>query len=338
MGWKASALIISGSQGDPREILHNLGFSSLEQIDGEAFDTAIYPEYDQIFIGYYKNNLIITLHEFPAQFFKDSLTAFEGKLIELFPKSEICAFSLDSTYNHWGFAVIKDGKKIRVKAGDINKGTFIDFGVPLEQEFELLSKSKINEAGKRLYYLDSLNDDPYNEDQVGENIIFDIVKRFTGIPLDQDDDFLFESLFTGYRISESFLADAFFTDKWEGSYFLGAGYKDKYKGLKENFFLEMQLVNGELSGTCIDEDKQADIPAVIQGFIIDTFIGFIKEYATKYVIDESGVKNTNSKSSHKVAYSGLFDPITQSFKGVWKIDKTSFWGEWVMKKKNQKDH
>ena len=83
----------------------------------------------------------------------------------------------------------------------------------------------------------------------------------------------------------------------------------------------------------IDNNKLSDEPATIAGFIIDSFIGFIKEYPYKYILDENG--NSHKLESEKpsnVSYSGLYDAITDSFKGIWRIENTKYWGEWTMKR------
>ena len=202
MGWKASSIIISPKTDiNFEETLNKLGFTNLTKIEDEPYEIAAYPDKDKIYIGTYKNSLILSVEDIPIQFLSEGLTDFENKLIGLFPNTEICAISLHSAVNHWGFAVIKNGQKIRAKAGDADSGTIIDFGEPLEEEKELLSSSTINDSGERTYVFDD-DDDEMTEDQVGENFVFEMFKRYTGESLDSDDDLLFESSFSGYQTSK----------------------------------------------------------------------------------------------------------------------------------------
>lgn len=336
MGWKLSSVIVNSSAGiNYDELLNELGFKNLTRLEDEPYDRAMYPDKNRVYVGNYKNNLIICASNLPLDFFDKSLSDTEKTLIKYFPESEICAVSLQSTINHFGFAVIKAGEKIRVKAGDADTGTTIDIGNPLEQEKVLLSKSKIGDNGQRLYYLNGDIDDPYLENQVGENFIFQIFRRYTGEQLDEDEDLL-DTDFAAYSFSkEIFSIDKYFSGEWQGQFSYGDGYQNSVKGKSEEFILTISLTNGEIKGICIDGNKQSDEPASITGFLIDTFIGFIKKYPFKYVLDKNGLtQKETSKQASYIAYSGLYDPFSDSFKGIWRIEDKNFWGEWTMKRKS----
>jgi hypothetical protein len=152
-----------------------------------------------LYIGRYKNSLIISNLEIPVSFYSEKLNETEKKFISLAPHSEIGAFVLHSVVNYWGYAIIQNGQKIRVKSGNGDDGVTIDIGDPLPQEEELLSKSKVDADGKRLYHLDSDSDEPYTEDQVGEEFVFQMYRRYFGEQLDHDDE-LIEVLCKGYSI------------------------------------------------------------------------------------------------------------------------------------------
>ena len=117
----------------------------------------------------------------------------------IFPNSEICSIVLHSAVNLWGYSVTQNGQKIRARAGSADDGTFVEIGEPLEEEKELLSKSKLDDNGNRTYLLDDFPNEPFNEDQVGENFVFSICKRYFDEELDCADDLLFETTLTGYR-------------------------------------------------------------------------------------------------------------------------------------------
>ena len=68
-------------------------------------------------------------------------------------------------------------------------GTFIDFGNPLGQEISWLTKSKLNKEN------DTAPEEPEAEHQFGENIVFEIFKRYTGNVFDEDDD-LMDTIFS----------------------------------------------------------------------------------------------------------------------------------------------
>jgi hypothetical protein len=203
MGWKASTIIINKpTKVDYEQLLQELGFKNLTKIEDKTFEVAIYPDDKKVYIGTYKDNLLICESEIPMLFFEDKrITKAEAVLIEKFPTSEICSIGLQSFVNFWGYSISKNGSKIRVRAGSSDTGTFLEFGEPLEQEIELLDKSTLNEDGGRTYIFEDIDDEPMTEDQVGENFVFAICKRYFDEELDCADQLLFETTLTGYSYS-----------------------------------------------------------------------------------------------------------------------------------------
>jgi hypothetical protein len=204
MGWKIFAIIVHKPTSiDNESLLKELGYENLSKIDDEPFDVAIYPDKNKVYIGTYKENLIICESDLPMQFFEQAETKTEKALTKIFPTSEICSLVLHSVVNLWGYAVIQNEKKIRARAGSADDGTFLEQGEPLEEENEILSKSTIDKDGKRTYLFEDLDEEPMSEDQVGENFVFSISKRYFEEELDAADDRLFETILTGYSFSPS---------------------------------------------------------------------------------------------------------------------------------------
>jgi hypothetical protein len=336
MRWKISSIIINPKANIENEkLLEEFGFSNLQKIQDEPYDVAIYPAPDKVYIGTYKNNLIISANNLPMEFFSKSLSPLEEKLISLFPGSEICAVSLNSVINNWGYAVIKQGRKVRARTGDADRGTVLDYGEPLEEELSLLSTSKLDENGQRIYYLEKNGGEPYFEHQVGENFVFEILKKYTGALLDHDKELLganFESYEIVNQSGATFFRD-YFSGSWQGHYTYGDGYGESIKGRRTNFFLLMKVNNGEIKGISIDEDKQEETPATVDGFISGMFINFLLQYPIGYTFDENDVIKKDESKPHVISYTGIFDTLTESFKGTWNIEGTRCWGEWSMKKK-----
>lgn len=199
MGWKASVIIINKpTQVDNEKLLQELGFTSLTKIEDEPFEVAINPEKNKVYIGSYKDNLLICAPDLPLQFFEDKDAPTEKILSKTFPTSEICSIVLHSAVNLWGYSVTKNGQKLRTRAGSADDGTFLDLGEPLEEEKELLSKSTVDKNGNRVYLLEDFPNEPFEEDQVGENFVFKICKRYFDEELDRADDLLFETILSGY--------------------------------------------------------------------------------------------------------------------------------------------
>ncbi|WP_028981422.1 DUF6928 family protein [Sporocytophaga myxococcoides] len=203
MGWKASAIIVhSGKETDHKSLLTELGFSNLSKIKARTVEEVINPNDNEVYIGRYKNNLIICAPDMPMSFFEETPGHAEKILIDKFPGAEICAIVLHSVVNLWGYSVTKDGQKIRARAGSADDGTFVEFGEPLKEELELLSKSQINAEGRREYIFEDYPDEPMSEDQVGEEFVFEITGKYLGEPLDSCEDFLFETRLEGYSYSK----------------------------------------------------------------------------------------------------------------------------------------
>lgn len=210
MGWKASIIIINKPmQIDDVTLLKELGFDNLTRIEDEPFEVAINPDENKVFIGSYKNNVLICDPDIPMQFFEDNETQIEKTLKSIFPNSEICSIILHSVVNLWGYSITSNGQKIRARAGSADDGTFVDFGEPLDEERELLSKSKLDENGSRIYFLDDFPEEQFNEDQVGENFVFSICKRYFDKNLDEADDLLFETMLAGYRYGKVLQIETF---------------------------------------------------------------------------------------------------------------------------------
>ena len=119
MGWKASAIIINKPfQIDREKLLKDLGFLHLKRIKDKRFDEVLYVyKPNRVYIGAFEDNLIICAADLPMKLIEGKETQAERILTTTFPSSEVCSIMLISTVNFWGYAVIKNGVKIRRQAG-----------------------------------------------------------------------------------------------------------------------------------------------------------------------------------------------------------------------------
>lgn len=199
MGWKASIIVIDNkNEFNHLELLKDLGFKNVSESEDLTLEETINPEDGKIYFGEYNNCLIICTSELPLTFLGEELSEVEKILFKYFPNSEICSLNLHSVVNLWGFSIAKNNKKLRVAAGSADSGTMIYFGEPVKEELELLSKAKIDAEGNRLYYYEE-DDEPYTEDCVGEDYVFEISSRYFGNRLDYADELLFETKFKGFQ-------------------------------------------------------------------------------------------------------------------------------------------
>ncbi len=69
----------------------------------------------------------------------------------------------------------------------------------MEEEKDLLKKSELDSNGNRIYFLDDFPDEKMTEDQMGEDFVFEISKRYFGERIDCNDE-LFETNLKAYQI------------------------------------------------------------------------------------------------------------------------------------------
>lgn len=204
MGWKSFIIVIGSDKDvDEEKLLGDLGYNNILIGEAEAFESAIYPKEDMLYIGKYNGNTIICSQALSSQFLVKSVTKNEKVLASYFPDAEICALVLHSSVNFWGYSVSKNDSKLRARSGSSDEGTTLDFGEPLEQEKNLLQKAQIDKHGNRTYTFDHDPKDVMTEDQVGEEFVFELASRYFNRRLDQSDDLLFETNLKGFWLSSA---------------------------------------------------------------------------------------------------------------------------------------
>ncbi len=200
MGWKASFIVIhQPGEAAIEQLLPALGYRSLTPIAEQPFEAVINPKNGEVYIGRAGDNIIICSPDIPERVFSPEGHPAEAALSGLFPDSEIGYIILHSAVNLWGYIVTKGGRRLRVRAGSSEDGTFADEGEPLPEELGLLSGSRLTETGERLY---GEGDDEMTEDQMGEEFVFFICQRYFGERLDFADDILSGSSLQGYTYSQ----------------------------------------------------------------------------------------------------------------------------------------
>ncbi|WP_075344290.1 DUF6928 family protein [Tenacibaculum agarivorans] len=203
MGWKASMLIVnSNEQVEEIELLKKLGFHELTSIGSHFFEEVINPNEGEVYIGSFQGNLLICAQDLPTTFLNEIILKGEKTLTEAFPENtEICAIALHSVVNFWGYSISKNKVKLRVRGGSAESGTFIEYGEPLKEEKELLAKAKTIH-GERLFHFDEVSDEYFTDDQVGENFVFEISKRYFNESIDTN-SLLFDTKLKGFKFRKS---------------------------------------------------------------------------------------------------------------------------------------
>jgi hypothetical protein len=201
MGFNLQCILIHpATEMENEEILSKLGIDNYEKIEDQPFEIAM-SDIGNSYVGSYKNNTIIIDSDLTEPAFDSpNLSEAEKKLVNLFPNAEIFYSILISSMNFYAYSIIKNGQKIRIKSGSSESGVTLDVGEPLKEEMEILANSKVLDDKRRIYWLKENEHEFYEEDQVGENFVFNLFERYTGEKLNMDDDIFETELYGWMRI------------------------------------------------------------------------------------------------------------------------------------------
>lgn len=138
-----------------------------------------------------------------------------------------------------------------------------------------------------------------------------------------------------------------FTGHWKGYYKYGERYSKHLQKIENYFEMELVVIKNKITGLCKDEDtkdlfeESADIFGNIGN---DYSLDFTKHYPFFYGTDDDGDIFIDKSMKHPpVDYFGIFDPITNTAFGNWRMEliqvtdietvlRHEFDGTWLMKK------
>jgi hypothetical protein len=135
--------------------------------------------------------------------------------------------------------------------------------------------------------------------------------------------------------------------QWKGYFWYGKEYGE-LEGESVEFMMFLDEHKGEITGKCFEMGgvgvaQGADL-AVINGFIKEGQLSFIKKYSHETFFDESGNPQVDeTKPSQEIHYEGEFDVGESVFTGTWEIvERSEIYGDcfveyictgtWMMKK------
>jgi hypothetical protein len=331
MGWKASMIIIENKEGfnNETELLATLGLSDFDYAGTTCLDECIFPGDDSVNIGHYNNNIIVCDDaQIIDDFISDRLSPREKELARLFPRSEILAVACISTTNFHGYAQIKNGAKVRVKALNADNGFYWDSGELMEEEKAIYEGGSVIN-GQRVWKFEDLPDDLFKEDQLMEDFTFGVAKRLLGVRIDhvESDQLMEEVVFKKYiRKSDGISPlpeSVSMFGQWIGHFEYGPEYGEELAGEKVQFraFIE-NFNNGEFEGKTVEVNGVGANfeQATVKGFLEGSFISFTKQYPHYYGFDENNNAIEDKSQAHPlVNYEGHYDALTKTFKGEWEM-------------------
>jgi hypothetical protein len=187
MAWNKYYIVVANQQkATPIEILTKLGLTDYKPAgDAYFFQTN---KSDDLFIGTYGDKLIIANPDLTYSFFTAEPSDVEKRFVTAFPSSEIAAFAENSTVGEFGYSLIDNGQRVRVKHG-CDGETYVDIGETLPEEQEILAGRIFDQEE-----LDEMRED-MDKDEVQNVIAFEaswrtpaqISKRYFGDRIDNLD-------------------------------------------------------------------------------------------------------------------------------------------------------
>jgi len=206
MGWKASMLIVQNTSGikTAEEIVQKIDDNYYKLAGETTLDGCINPRDESIYIGFYNDNIILTLDaEYILMSIIDGGGDVENHLSELCPESEIVGVFCQSTTNMHGYFLNKNGERLRHKLISF-EGPRMEYGERFEEEIEIYKNAKKDEKGIEYWQLGQNENDKYEENQLMENFTFGVAKRLLGVKLDHvdGDDLMFQTKFKKFVKAE----------------------------------------------------------------------------------------------------------------------------------------
>jgi hypothetical protein len=138
-----------------------------------------------LFTGFYNGNLLIVHPDLVFDFFNDEQHHTEKLFIDTFPGSEMAALAENSTVGLFSYAIIENGKKIRMKDG-ADGDIYHDTGALLPEEKDMLAGKIYNDDE-----IDEMKENGMSDEEIKAAIKFEaswrvpnlLTKRYLGEPV-----------------------------------------------------------------------------------------------------------------------------------------------------------
>ncbi|HEX5151634.1 MAG TPA: hypothetical protein VFW07_09290 [Parafilimonas sp.] len=171
MGWKIYLIAITNAANvNTTDIPKKLGFDNLKPTKEISIHEA---QYEQgISIGKFGDKIFIVSSDLVFKFYDKTPSDFEKKISAEFPNSEIAIITINQTSDLYGYNIIENGKRQRVKSG-ADLELYVDYGDKLPEEIEI-SKEKLFEDDE----LKEMNED-YSKEELKKVIDQEISFRTT---------------------------------------------------------------------------------------------------------------------------------------------------------------
>lgn len=169
MAWNKYYIIVSNQEkSDFQTLLPKLkltGYKPVEEVDLYATNKP-----KTLYACNFNGNLIFVHPDLVFQFYNEIVTDTEKIFVECFPNSEIAALYSNETVGGFGYSIIQNGKRIRLKDGSDGE-IYHDIGEMLDEELEILSQPIFEDEE-----LEEMQED-MDEDELNNYIAFEASYR-----------------------------------------------------------------------------------------------------------------------------------------------------------------
>ena len=181
MAWNKNYVFVKAPESSDMEaLLTSLGLGHYKPVEEVPLHYSNKPK--TLFAGFYQGNLLLVHPDLPFHFFGEGQSETERLFIQTFPGKEIAALIENSTVGLFGYALIEDGRKVRMKDGSDGE-IYHDTGELLPEEKEILASEIFGEDE-----LEEMREDGMSEEEVQATVSFEaswrvpnlLTKRYLG--------------------------------------------------------------------------------------------------------------------------------------------------------------
>jgi hypothetical protein len=166
MAWNKYYVFVKAPESrDMDALLASLGLGHYKPVEEVPLLDSNKPK--TLFAGFYQDNLLLVHPDLAFHFFGEGQSETEQLFIQTFPGKEIAALIENSTVGLFGYALIENGRKVRMKDGSDGE-IYHDTGELLPEEKEILAGEIFSEDE-----LDEMREDGMSEAEVQAAVSFE---------------------------------------------------------------------------------------------------------------------------------------------------------------------
>lgn len=185
MSWKIYLIIINNAANiNTADIPQKLGLGNAKPTKEISLHEAQYAKGTSV--GKFGDKIFIVSQDLVFNFYDKVPSEFEKGICEAFPHSEIAILTLNGTVDLYGYNIINNGKRQRVKSG-ADLDLYVDYGNPLPEEIALSKEKIFDDEELKEIKADNSNEQVKKilDQEISIRTTFRLTKRYFGKPFDE---------------------------------------------------------------------------------------------------------------------------------------------------------